>query len=547
MGKVTKPNTSYVVKYEKDNTFDSEKFLKLRLRVCHDGVSPNKTFCTKEVMENAADSIEYIPILAHTIFDENGKPMFGAHDSHIEEDKLNPGQQKIVYDEIPIGLVPSNAENNRNIEEYEGRNYQFVDAYIWREYSNYCEQLLEDAVDSKLSMEISIPEDKLSYNAKEKYWDIAEYKYRGITMLNPEYGTGMKKALATTENFESNNDSLREKMLILMEQLQDCLRDYNNTSLKEGGETVKLNELLEKYGKTVEDITFEYENLSDEELEAKFAELFEEANTDEEGNDADPEPTSDGDEGAEDSEGEEPTGEDNPEQESEPETEEPESESEPEEFSEQETKVFSVDENGLATLTFKLSHEDVKGGLYNLLYSVENADNEWYMITNVYDDHFVYQSWDGSAIFGQKYTVEENNVAFSGERWNLHAELLTDSEYAALYEMRKDYALLKETVEQYKLAEENAQKDALFVSEDYSSIANKDEFKALAENHVEFSVDELKAKLDEVLLSYAKKNALEFSVKAPEKKKINKVSFGMNMEVSKPEDEFKPYGDLFDK
>ena len=540
MGKTTtKPNTSYVVQYKKDDSFDSEKFLKLRMRVCHDGVSPNKTHCTLEVLQAAQDSIEYIPILAHTVFDENGKPMFGAHDSHIEEDRLNEGQQKIIYDEIPIGLVPSNIENNRSIEEYDGKNYQFVDAYIWREYSNYCEQLLEDAVDSKLSMEISIPEDKLAYNAKEKYWDIGEYKYRGITILNDSYGTGMKKALATTENFELNEDSLKEKMIILMEQLQDCLREYNTTSLKEGGETVtRFEELLKEYNKTVEDITFEYENLSDEELEAKFAEMFKEDNTEGEGNE-NPEPTSEGDEGAENTENAEPINGEDPEN-TEPETSEPdvdpeaESGSEPEQFAEKMIRQYEV------------SHDDIRNAIYNLLIPYEEADNEYYWVMEVFDNHFVYQSMSGK-VYGQKYTVEGDNVAFDGERYELFLEYLTESEKTELESLRSNYSALEAQLNEYKLAEENAQKDALFVSEDYSSIANKDEFKALAENHAEFSVDELKAKLDGIILDYAKKNALEFSVKAPEKKKVNRVSFGMNFETSKPEDEFKPYGDLFDK
>ena len=36
----------------------------------------------------------------------------------------------------------------------------------------------------------------------------------------------------------------------------------------------KFNELLAKYGKTADEVTFEYENLSDEELEVAFKEAF---------------------------------------------------------------------------------------------------------------------------------------------------------------------------------------------------------------------------------------------------------------------------------
>ena len=39
--------------------------------------------------------------------------------------------------------------------------------------------------------------------------------------------------------------------------------------------------------------------------------------------------------------------------------------------------------------TYTISHEDIKYALYQLLSEFESADNEWYCITGVYDDHFV--------------------------------------------------------------------------------------------------------------------------------------------------------------
>ena len=536
MGKTkTKPNTSYVVQYEKDNSFDSEKFLKLRLRVCHDGVSPNKTHCTYDVLEAAQDSIEYIPILAHTVFDEDGKPMFGAHDSHIENDRLNEGQQKIIYDEIPIGLVPSNAENNHSIEEYDGKNYQFVDAYIWREYSNYCEQLLEDAVDSKLSMEISIPEDKFSYNAKEKYWDIAEYKYRGITILNPDCGTGMKKALATTENFELNNDSLKDKMLILMQQLQDCLHDYNKTDLKEGG-TVDV-EIEKNFEDEVTEVVNENTEEVTEESTDEVTETTEEVSEDtvDETSEMESEET------------------ENPVDETEDVTEENEK---TEEFTEDTTveqveakpEKYSIHMSDGSIKEFELTLDDITYAIYNLVNNAYGESDNTYYYVSVYENNYVimHDYWNGKA-FKQIFSREGDNFTLTGDRIEVFANWLTAEEESALMELRANYSALETQLNEYKLAEENAQKDALFISEDYSSIATKDEFKALAENHAEFSIDELKARLDAIILDYAKKGNLEFSAKKSEKKKINKVSFGMNFETSKPEDEFKPYGDLFDK
>lgn len=91
----------------------------------------------------------------------------------------------------------------------------------------------------------------------------------------------------------------------------------------------KFEELLKKYEKTVDDITFTYEGLSDEELEAAFAKAF---NTDPAG---DPAPT------------------------------------EPEKF----------------VKSFELSHSDIRCALYNLLNAYEEADNDWYFINSVYDSH----------------------------------------------------------------------------------------------------------------------------------------------------------------
>ena len=60
--------------------------------------------------------------------------------------------------------------------------------------------------------------------------------------------------------------------------------DPIQTLSKKGGDRgnmTKFEELLAKYGKTAEDITFNYAEMSDEELEAKFAELFADAGTNE--------------------------------------------------------------------------------------------------------------------------------------------------------------------------------------------------------------------------------------------------------------------------
>ena len=183
-------------------------------------------------------------------------------------------------------------------------------------------------------------------------------------------------------------------MIETLEKINTTLSNFNinNAEGKEENQVNKFEELLQKYGKTVEDVTFEYKDLSDEELESAFAKAFEE---------------------------------NNPEQ-------------EPENF----------------VKSFELSHSDIRYALYTLLGSYEEADNEWYFINSVYDSHFTYENWDGDKIYGQNYTKDGDNVAFDGERYNLHRELLTDSEYSELQSMRSNYAAISEKLQKYAKAEE---------------------------------------------------------------------------------------------
>ena len=78
--------------------------------------------------------------------------------------------------------------------------------------------------------------------------------------------------------------------------------------------------------------------------------------------------------------------------------------------------------------------------------------------------------------------------------------------------MRSNYAAISDKLASYEKKEADEAKNALFESDDYKGIYKSEEFKGLKENHTEFSVDELKSKLDSLLLTYAKSGKLNFAV-----------------------------------
>lgn len=505
-----------------ENVDDAHRgMLKLKFRIFHTGLNRNGSFVSEEAAKAAMPTIKNRPIMAAIHQLDNGEWDFESHNFEVVKNE-ETGEEEIVYIEKQVGSF----DESEPFFEYDkelDKTYICGYGYISEEYTKAAD-IIRRKNGTKNSCELSIEE--LSFNAKESYLSLDKFYVAASTLLGAkkdgtEIGEGMLGSRADIVDFSEQNNSMfsqNEELLNEIKKLNENLSRFTIESLKEGGKAVtKFEELLNQYGKTVEDITFDYENLSDEELEVKFAEVFGEADTDGEG--ADPEPTSEGDEGTDD------LGEDG--DASDPEGDE--GNSEPEEGTGAEQ--FEQKEN--LVRTYEISHDDIRWGLYNLLSAYESADNEWYFISAVYDTYFVYENWTGEKVYGQAYTKDGDNVAFDGDRYNLHRELLTDSEYAELCSMRSNYAALESQLEEYQLKEENAQKDALFVSEDYSSIADKDEFKALAENHAEFSVDELKEKLDSIILAYAKKGALNFS--AIETPAVPKLNFASALMTSKPE------------
>ena len=475
---------NFIMSYSIDKNFDSDQFLKLRLRVCHDGESPNRTYFTKETMQEANKSLEYIPLLAHVYIDENGKPALGAHDMHIEEDKLNEGESRVIYDEIPIGVVPALSDNHCTIEEYDGRNYTFVDCYLWRDYANYAEQLVEDAENVKLSMEIDFHEDSLSYDAANERYNIASYRYRGITLLNEKCGTGMKDALATTANFSANED-IKSKMIVLMEELQKCLREYDkNNSSEEGGK-----------------VDMENEEVVVDETMAEATEVVEETKVADEAL-------------VEETMSEEPVAEE---------------EVPTEEAVESEEFAESVPED--LVCTFRISHDDTRYALQNLLNSI-CSENQFLYIESVYDGYFYYADYFTGDAYKQAYKVRKDVVSFSGDPERVYREFVTQAEKDELENMRKHYAELKAFKEDVETRELKAQKEYVLASEEYSVLVDNAAFKALVDEQDNYTVDELKVKADLLFAAHVK-SVGTFSAKKEEVKNPHVLNLGFNHKEDK--------------
>lgn len=501
--------------FAKEENDDMPGMLKLKLKNCHIDTNRNGSHISKENMEKAMPTLKYRPILAYIHELQDGTKDFYAHNIEITENK--DGEEEIVYLERQVGCFTADDPWLEYDEEMD-KTYVMAYAVIPEDYTEAAD-IIRRKKGTKVSTELVINE--LSYNAKEKYLDLIDFYFGGTTLLGSdekgnEIGEGMLGSRADIADFCHKEPifTYQDKLVEVLDKLNITLSNFNIKSEEEGGyeEMNKFEELLVQYNKTAEDITFEIDGLSDEELEAKFKEAFEETEeveiieveTEEVEIVAEEEETviehsSDSEDGDEDP------------------------------VEEKFTKTFSVE----------LSHDDIRYALYNLISVYEEEDNEWYGIYAVYDSYFVMQGWINGKFYKQNYIVDGENVSLSGDRQEMFMMLLTESEKLEVESMRKDYSALREFKENYESAQLKSKKDEIFAREEYAELVESDAFKALVSDMDKYSVEELEVKCDLLFAAHAKAN---FAAEHKENKPVAmKFSVKTTDEVNK-----KPYGSLFD-
>lgn len=521
------------VKFDESDK-DKDGLLPVHLQACHTDLNVNGSNIDKSVMEAALPSFSNRPILGYlhkVITEENpeGQWEFYSHNMHEDENG------EIVYDEYPIGIIPESCNAQLIYDERKEKTYCEVNGYIFEEYSRAAE-VLEREGECSVSVELSIRE--LSYDAKQKFLNIEDFWFSGITILGKtpdgeEVKPGMKGSNIKLADFKAKNNSMFADYELKINELQERLNKLESTcfsieehtsallSQKEGGDNDNMNkfeELLAKYNKTIEDITFEYSDMSDEELEEKFAELF-----DDDPEDPENEGLSNG----------ENDGEGNP---------------DPENNFDNNTDNFEK-----LVRTYEISHEDLRYALYNLLAPYEDSDDDYYYISNVFDSYFVYEGWCTDKIYRQGYTKDGDNVSFEGERTELFRELLTASEKAELESIRANYAELKLFKENVEKNELHSKKEEILNSEKYAVLAQKDEegkfvneaYSKLVSEMDNYSLADLETQIKVIHSDYMSEHS-NFSISTPvkeEKKPVSKKQFVNVESTEKPS----RYGKLFSK
>lgn len=499
------------------------------LKACHIGKNRNQSCIDEDVMRENMASFKGRPILGYIIKTDTGEHEFHSHDIEFTDDG------DIVYLEQPVGVISQLEDPYLQYDEEEDKTYLHVSGHIFTDYSKAAE-ILERRKTCKCSVEIAVNE--MSWNCDEDYLSIDSFTFMGVTILGyeqdgvTEIQEGMKGSKITIDSFSEKQNSMfaidySEKIVDLLSSIESKLDGLSYNQFNQKGVENEMNhfeELLEKYSKTVDDIDFEYENMTDEELDAKFDELFSEHDevVEEVADEAAEEATGVVVEEAEETEAEDVVDNEVVVQEE-----------------EAEEVVVEDDADATFEVKYELSHDDIRSALYGLLNA--SSDDGYYgtWIIEVFDNKFIYEDYNEMKFYRQSYSKDDDSVALEGEAVEVFNEWLSKDEKDALDALKANYAELKEFKDQYDAAQVKAEKDAVLESADYAEIKDSDEFKSLVTDAEKYSVDEIKVKAD---LLYAASMKKKFAV---ESKNEEKHSVGVNFN-SKPNKK-KTYGTLFDK
>ena len=508
---------------------DMPGMMQVELKVCHIDTNRNGSHISKENMEKAMPTLKYRPILAYIHELEDGSKDFYAHNVEVVENE--DGESELHYIEKQVGCFKAE-DPWLKYDKKMDKTYVHAYAVIPEEYTETAD-IIRRKNGTKVSCELVINE--LSYNAKEKYLDLTDFYFGGCTLLGcdedgNEIGEGMLGSSIVDFCHKEPTFNYQDKLIETLEKLNFTLESLNNTNADKKGGNVEMNTfeiLLEKYGKTVEDVTFDTEGLSDEELEAKFKEAFENAEGDNAtDDDADNGTSDEGSEGAD--EGQTGDGDDNTTDD------DAGSDGEPEKF----TKTFTVE----------LSHDDIRNALYVLIRQYETED-EYYYIREVFDSYFIMQDWYNNKIYKQSYAVDGEDVSLDGDRVEVFEILVTKEEKDALDALKENYSALevkynelKEFKDNYDAAELKTKKDDIFSREEYAVLADDEAFKSLVAEAEKFGVEEVESKVKAIFADYVIKTG-EFSAKKDDgEKKPKTVGFNFVKDNKKK----KAYGSLFD-
>lgn len=239
------------------------------LLVAYHGQNRNDSFISKQTFEDCIHTIYNCPIVCNY---QRESDTIGGHD--VDVVKVNDVVRLINVTQ-PVGVVPESAkwwwqevtEENGEIHEY-----LCVEVLLWKRQEAYLHLKTNGVTDQ--SMELTILNGRLD---EQNIYHISQFEFTAFCLLERDEPCFESAGLETfsrnyfTEQYTAMmEDFKREFTKVNAAPAEDV--DTKNHS-KGGVEEMNVVEMLAKFGLSEEDIDFEIDGMTVEEIEAKFAEI----------------------------------------------------------------------------------------------------------------------------------------------------------------------------------------------------------------------------------------------------------------------------------
>lgn len=249
---------------EQNESFDS-----CIIKICYTGRNRNKSSISKQAIEDALPSIYNCPIVCnYNVYDDT----IGGHD--IEIVSTNTGMRLINLTDA-IGVIPYNCNYywetiNDNGTEHD---YLCVEAILWKRSAAY-NKIKRDGIVSQ-SMEITVK----SGSTVDGVYEIDNFIFTAFCLLGDDVEPCFESASLEMFSLQQYKQTLNDMMAdfkkyfstVITSQGDDIDSQNITQNLSKGGNIpLKKTELLSEYGLTAEELDFDINKFTIDELREKF-------------------------------------------------------------------------------------------------------------------------------------------------------------------------------------------------------------------------------------------------------------------------------------
>ena len=237
------------------------------LRVAYTGRNRNNSFISKETFERCIDTIYNCPIVCRYDRDSDS---IGSHDMELVTD--NDESVRIVNITQPVGVIPESARYWwEEIEDDSGiHEYLCVDALLWKRQEAY-QKIKTDGITDE-SMEITVKDGEMI----DGVYVIKQFEFTAFCLLGSAEPC-FESASLEMYSYESFKQRFAEMMNDFKEMNNATAPSMGGTKdFMEGGNKTldQKNEILTKFGLTAEQLDFNIETMSADELEAELSKRY---------------------------------------------------------------------------------------------------------------------------------------------------------------------------------------------------------------------------------------------------------------------------------